>query len=280
MSLLNDIIELKDEEDFFDIIEDEIKIYEKQYNEFYKKLFLNNDLDKNECYMIFKSGSGGLEAMDFNNIILRMFLKYFEYNKYEVEIVNIQHAEQNLLREAVVHVKNKYAYGYLKNEAGVHRLTRVSPFGNGKLHTSFMEIQVLPIIEKPTFTIDKKDLRIDTYRGSGAGGQHRNKTDSAVRITHIPTNTVVCCESERSQIINRETAMKQLYSKLYILNEDKFKKENDNFKNDIESHWGNQIRSYLFNNNLVKDHITNKEYEINSFLNGNIDEAIKSKIIL
>merc|ERR1711991_689301 len=160
-------------------------------NEFYKKLFLNNDLDKNECYMIFKSGSGGLEAMDFNNIILRMFLKYFEYNKYDIEIVNMQHAEQNLLREAVIHVKSKYAFGYLKKEAGVHRLTRVSPFGNGKLHTSFMEIQVLPIIEKPTFVIDKKDLRIDTYRGSGAGGQHRNKTDSAVRITHIPTNTVV-----------------------------------------------------------------------------------------
>lgn len=230
--------------------------------------------------MIFKSGSGGLEAMDFNNIILRMFLKYFEYNKYEIEIINMQHAEQNLLREAVIHVKSKYAFGYLKKEAGVHRLTRVSPFGNGKLHTSFMEIQVLPIIEKPTFIIDKKDLRIDTYRGSGAGGQHRNKTDSAVRITHIPTNTVVCCESERSQIINRETAMKQLYSKLYILNEEKFKKENDNFKNDIDSHWGNQIRSYLFNNNLVKDHMTNKEYDINTFLNGNIDEAIKSKIIL
>ena len=218
--------------------------------------------------------------MDFNNIILRMFSIYFENNNFNFEIIETQYGEQNLLREATIIVKNDYSYGMLKKESGVHRLTRVSPFGNGKLHTSFMEIQVLPIIEKPTFTINKKDIRVDTYRGSGAGGQHRNKTDSAVRITHLPTNIVVCCESERSQIINRETAMKQLYSKLHLLYEDKFKEEKDQFKNNLDSHWGNQIRSYLFNNNLVKDHITNKEYDINDFLNGNIGDAIKQKIII
>lgn len=218
--------------------------------------------------------------MDFNNIILRMFSIYFDNNGFDFEILETQYGEQNLLREATIILKSEYAYGLFKKEAGIHRLTRVSPFGNGKLHTSFMEIQVLPIIEKPTFTINKKDLRIDTYRGSGAGGQHRNKTDSAVRITHLPTGIVICCESERSQLTNRDIAMKQLYSKLYLLYEDKFKEEKDKFKNDIDSHWGNQIRSYLFNNNLVKDHITNKEYDINNFLNGNIGDAIKQKIII
>jgi peptide chain release factor 2 len=217
--------------------------------------------------------------MDFNGMILRMFSIYFENNNFKFEVIEEQYAEQNLLREATIIVKNKYAYGYFKKEAGIHRLTRVSPFGNGKLHTSFMEIQVLPIIEKPTFTISKKDLRVDTYRGSGAGGQHRNKTDSAVRITHAPSGIVVCCESERSQITNRETAMKQLYSKLHLLYEEKFQQDKDCFKNKLDSHWGNQIRSYLFNNNLVKDHVTNKEYNINSFLNGDIDNVIKEKLV-
>jgi len=218
--------------------------------------------------------------MDFTKMLLQMYLKYLSENNIKHSIVDLNEGDQKLINSVTVLISEPYAYAYFKNEAGIHRLTRVSPFGNGKLHTSFTEVQVLPIIGKTSFEINKKDLRIDTYRGSGAGGQHRNKTDSAVRVVHIPTGITTTCEGERSQHANKETAINKLHSELTLLYAQQDSDVNNSFKNEHTSQWGNQIRSYLFNNNLVKDHITNIEYNIHDFLNGNIGESIKLKSCL
>jgi peptide chain release factor 2 len=238
---------------------------------FVKNLFFKHKYDKNKCYLTIKSGTGGQESMDFVDILLQMYLKFLNKNNIKHEISSINYNE-SLINEVSLFIDIEYAYGFFKEEAGVHRLTRVSPFGNGKLHTSFTEISIMPYLNNEiNIKINKKDLRIDTYRGSGAGGQHRNKTDSAVRITHLPTGLVTQCEGERSQHYNKDFALKQLYSKLLIIEENKNKDINDTFKSDNNSQWGNQIRSYLFNNNIVKDHKNGNEYNINNFLEGNID---------
>lgn len=241
---------------------------------------MNKKNDINKCYITLRSGVGGLEAMDFTNMLLKMYLKYFEENKIKHEIIDINYGDQQLINHVTIFIDIKYAFGQFKRESGIHRLTRVSPFGNGKLHTSFLEVQVLPVLTKTTFNILKKDLRIDTYRGSGAGGQHRNKTDSAVRIVHLPTGIVSTCEGERSQHHNKDTAMNKLHSELEQLYREKDVSVNESFKNEANSQWGSQIRSYLFNNNIVKDHMINKEYDITSFLNGKIGNNLKSKITL
>ena len=159
--------------------------------------------------------------MDFTNMLLKMYLKYLENKKIKHEIHDINYGEQHLINHVTIFVDMDYAYGNFKKESGIHRLTRVSPFGNGKLHTSFLEVQVLPLVTKSTFEILKKDLRIDTYRGSGPGGQHKNKTDSAVRIVHLPTGITTTCEGERSQHSNKDTAMNKLYAELELLNLEK-----------------------------------------------------------
>lgn len=274
-NLNNNIQDLKeillDEEEFLILINEEVNDLEKNINEFVKNLYFSNKHDKNNCYLNIKAGSGGMEAMDFVSILMQMYLKFLTKNNINHEIINISYND-NLIYEVSILINTEYAYGCFKEESGIHRLTRVSPFGNGKLHTSFAEVSIIPIIESNIdISINKKDIRIDTYRGSGAGGQHRNKTDSAVRITHIPTGIVTQCEGERSQHYNKDIAMKQLISKLTLLEEEKNKEISSSYKNDLNSHWGNQIRSYLYNNNIVKDHKNGNEYNINSFLEGNID---------
>lgn len=276
---LNDIINLIDDEEFLEYAYEELKILKISVDDFYKKIFLNNKNDKNKCYITLKSGVGGLESMDFTSMLLKMYLKYFNDKNINHEIVDINYGNQNLINHVTILIDQEFAYGNFKKEAGIHRLTRVSPFGNGKLHTSFLEIQVLPLLTKTSFEILKKDLRIDKYRGSGAGGQHRNKTDSAVRIVHLPTGIVSTCEGERSQHHNKETAMNKLYSELESLYNEKDKNINETFRNQQNDQWGSQIRSYLFNNNIVKDHITNKEYDLNYFLQGNIEDSLKTKLI-
>jgi peptide chain release factor 2 len=276
---LNDIIELIQEgEEFYSYISDELKSLTVLIDLFYKKIFFKHKNDKNKCYLTLKAGVGGLESMDFTNMLLKMYLKYLEDQKIKHEVIDINYGDQQLINNVTILIDMPYGYAYFKKESGIHRLTRVSPFGNGKLHTSFLEVQVLPIITKTSFEILKKDLRIDTYRGSGPGGQHKNKTDSAVRIVHLPTGITTTCEGQRSQHANKDTAMIKLYSELELMYLKKDNEENDVFKNKQTSQWGSQIRSYLFNNNLVKDHITNKEYNINDFLNGNIGSNLKLKI--
>lgn len=235
--------------------------------------------DANNAFFNIHPGAGGTESQDWAEMLLRMYTRYFEKKGYEVDIIDYQEGEGAGIKNVTLHVKGNYAFGYLKGENGIHRLVRISPFdANKRRHTSFASVHVSPELDDNVdVEIDEKDLRIDTYRSSGAGGQHVNKTDSAVRITHIPTGIVVQCQNERSQIKNRSTAMKMLKAKLYELEKQKNEEElakKSGEKKDIA--WGSQIRSYVFHPyNLIKDHRT--EYEtanIGPVMDGDLDDFI------
>ena len=223
-------------------------------------LLLHEPQDNSHCFFNINSGAGGTESQDWANILLRMYLRFCEREKFSADILDYQSGETAGIKSATLLIKGKNAYGLLKGEQGIHRLVRISPFdANKRRHTSFASILVTPEVPAAEITIDPKDLRIDTYRASGAGGQHVNKTESAVRITHIPTNTVVQCQIERSQIQNRETAMKMLMAKL----SQKQKEEQEAKTASIEKkkiEWGSQIRSYVLHPyKMIKDHRTDHE---------------------
>jgi peptide chain release factor 2 len=212
--------------------------------------------DPSNAFLDVQSGAGGTEAQDWAAMLLRMYLKYCESNGFRAEMIEASSGEVAGIKSATIHVVGPYAYGWLRTETGVHRLVRKSPFDSGnRRHTSFAAVFVSPEIDDDIeVEIDPSDLRIDVYRASGAGGQHVNKTESAVRITHVPTNTVVQCQSERSQHKNRATAMKQLRAKLYELEEQKRRAEAqalEDTKTDVG--WGQQIRSYVLDQSRVKD---------------------------
>ena len=245
---------------------------------------LSGKYDENNAILTLHPGAGGTEAQDWVAMLYRMYTRWANDNGYEVKELDYLEGEEAGIKSVTFIVSGEYAYGYLKGEMGVHRLVRISPFdAGGRRHTSFASLEVLPeISEDIEIDINPDDLRIDTYRSSGAGGQHINKTSSAIRITHIPTNIVVTCQSERSQIQNRETAMKMLKSKLLNLKEKENKEKIEDLKGvqkDIA--WGSQIRSYVFcPYTLVKDHRTN--YEVGNVqavmdgdLNGFIDSYLK-----
>ena len=241
---------------------------------------LSDEYDKNNCILELHSGAGGTEACDWTNILYRMYLRYLERHNFKYEIISYLEGEETGIKSASIKVIGTYAYGYLKCEKGVHRLVRLSPFdANNRRHTSFASVDVIPEFnEVEDVKIEEKDLKIDVYRSSGAGGQHINTTDSAVRITHLPTKIVVSCQNERSQIQNREEAMKMLKSKLKVLEIEKQNKELNEVKGEnLNIEFGSQIRSYVMHPySLVKDHRTNYETSnVSKVLDGEIDEFIE-----
>jgi len=241
---------------------------------------LSGKYDKNNAIITIHPGAGGTESQDWAEMLYRMYSRWSNKNNFGLKELEYLEGDEAGIKTVTFLVSGENAYGYLKSEMGVHRLVRISPFDSGgRRHTSFASLEVLPeITEDIELDINLDDLRIDTYRASGAGGQHINKTDSAVRITHIPTNIVVSCQSERSQIQNKETAMKMLKSKLLDLKEKENREKIEDLKGvqkDIA--WGSQIRSYVFcPYTMVKDHRTNYEVgDVESVMNGNIDDFIE-----
>jgi peptide chain release factor 2 len=235
--------------------------------------------DFSNAFFNIHPGAGGTESQDWADILFRMYSRYFENKGYKVDIIDYQEGEGAGIKNVTLHVQGEYAFGYLKGENGVHRLVRISPFdANKRRHTSFASVHVEPELDDNIdIVIEDKDLRVDTYRSSGAGGQHVNKTDSAVRMIHIPTGIVVQCQNERSQIKNRATAMKMLKAKLYELEKQKNAEEaakKSGEKKDIA--WGSQIRSYVFHPyNLIKDHRTDHETaNIGPVMDGDLDNFI------
>ncbi len=245
---------------------------------------LNNKDDSSNAIISIHPGAGGTESQDWAEMLFRMYFRWIERKSFKYEILDYQQCEDAGIKDVSIEVKGDFAYGYLKSETGVHRLVRISPFdSNGKRHTSFASVFVCPVIEdEHNIEISDKDIRIDTYRASGAGGQHVNKTDSAVRIKHIPTGITVQCQSQRSQLKNKNTAIKMLKSKLY---QKSLEEQNSTIKdlkdNKKEIAWGSQIRSYIFHPyNLVKDHRTNiQTSNTGNVMDGDIDDFIKDYLI-
>jgi peptide chain release factor 2 len=282
-SYIEDSFELLSEEGgeiFVKEIEQELMILKKEVEDIELRLLLSGEADKNNAIVSIHPGAGGTESQDWAEMLMRMYLRWAEIKGYKVEIADLQPGEEAGIKGVTFTVEGSYAYGYLKAEAGVHRLVRISPYdANKRRHTSFSAVQVYPEIDTDT-DIDIKDeeLRIDTYRASGAGGQHVNKTSSAVRIVHIPTNIIVACQSERSQHRNKALAMKILKSRLYDLT---IKKKEEKIEGMVadkkEIGFGSQIRSYVLKPyRLVKDHRTNIETgNVDAVLDGDIDMFIK-----
>ena len=247
----------------------------------FRRMFAN-PMDPNNCFMDFQSGSGGTEAQDWASMLLRMYLRYCERKGFKVEVLEESEGDVAGIKSASLKVSGEYAYGYLRSESGVHRLVRKSPFDSGnRRHTSFASVQIFPEIDDSIeVDINPADLRIDTYRASGAGGQHINKTDSAVRITHIPTNTVVQCQNDRSQHRNKAEAMNMLKAQLYQLELNKRNEEKqalEDAKTDIG--WGHQIRSYVLDQSRIKDLRTNVEVgNTQGVLDGDLDPFISESL--
>ena len=269
-----------DEEVARDILKSTTKL-EEDVEKLQLETLLSGKYDKNNAILTLHPGAGGTESQDWAEMLYRMYVRWANKNGYEVKELDYLEGEEAGIKSVTFEIVGENAYGYMKGEMGVHRLVRISPFdAGGRRHTSFASLEVLPeITDDIQIDINPDDLRIDTYRASGAGGQHINKTSSAVRITHIPTNTVVACQSERSQIQNRETAMKMLKSKLLNLKEKEQKETIDELKGEQKDiAWGSQIRSYVFcPYTLVKDHRTNYEVgNVESVMDGNIDGFIEA----
>ena len=244
-------------------------------------LLLSGPFDKNNCLIEIHSGAGGTEACDWADMLFRMYLRYLEKNNFKYEVLSYLDGDEVGLKSASIKVQGAYAYGYLKGEKGVHRLVRLSPFdANHKRHTSFASVDITPEFDNNIdIKIDEKDLKIDVYRASGAGGQHVNRTESAVRITHLPTKIVVTCQNQRSQLQNKETCMNVLRGKLKLLEIEKQQQQMNEIKGDNTiTSFGSQIRSYVMHPySLVKDHRTNYETSnVSKVLDGDIEEFIES----
>lgn len=256
-----------------------VKALSKGFTDFELELLLNEPYDKNNAILELHPGAGGTESMDWASLLLRMYTRWAEDRGYKVEMLDYLPGEEAGVKSVTLLIKGHNAYGYLKTEKGVHRLVRISPFdSSGRRHTSFVSCNVMPEIDEDVnIDVREEDLKVDVYRSSGAGGQHVNTTDSAVRITHLPTNIVVTCQTERSQIKNRERAMKILKARLY----EKEIEERDRKLAEIQGEqkeigWGSQIRSYVFHPySMVKDHRTNIEIgNIQAVMDGEIDTFI------
>ena len=265
-------------------VKKELKIFSNLLKEFELKLILNGDNDINDAIITIHPGAGGIESQDWAEMLYRMYSMWAESKGFKFNVIDFQNGDEAGLKDCTVEISGDYAYGLLQAEIGIHRLVRISPFdSNSRRHTSFASVSVSPAINKDIdIEINQKDLRIDTFRSSGAGGQHVNKTDSAIRITHIPSGIVTQCQTQRSQHKNKEQALKVLKSKLFQLEVEKQilnKQELEGEKKDIG--WGSQIRSYVFHPyNMIKDHRTKHEVgNIKSVMDGNIDDFIYSYLL-
>ncbi|MCR6095118.1 peptide chain release factor 2 [Salipaludibacillus agaradhaerens] len=258
-----ELLKEENDSDLADDLEQGVKDIGKRLNEFELELLLSEPHDKNNAILELHPGAGGTESQDWASMLLRMYTRWAEAKGFKVETTDYLPGDEAGVKSVTLLIQGHNAYGYLKAEKGVHRLVRISPFdSSGRRHTSFASCDVMPELDDNVeITVSPDDLRIDTFRSSGAGGQHVNTTDSAVRMTHLPTNTVVSCQSERSQIKNREKAMKMLKAKLFQQEMDKQRKEAEELRGEqSDIGWGSQIRSYVFHPyNMVKDHRTNVE---------------------
>ncbi|PMH27617.1 peptide chain release factor 2 [Vibrio sp. 10N.286.49.C2] len=279
--LLELAVEEQDEETF-DEIEPELAELEVKLEKLEFRRMFAGDHDASDCYIDLQSGSGGTEAQDWTSMLLRMYLRWAEAKGFKTEVIEVSDGDVAGLKGATVRISGEYAYGWLRTETGVHRLVRKSPFdSSGRRHTSFASAFIYPEIDDNIqIDINPSDLRIDVYRASGAGGQHVNTTESAVRITHVPTNTVVQCQNDRSQHKNKDQAMKQLRAKLFELEVHKQnaeKQANEDAKSDIG--WGSQIRSYVLDDSRIKDLRTGVENRnTQAVLDGDLDKFIEASL--
>lgn len=274
---MNELLQQEPDEELVKELLNNTIYTEKEIDKLEITILLSGNYDMNNAIVTIHPGAGGTEAQDWAEMLYRMYSRWATDNGYEIKELDYLDGEEAGIKSVTFLVSGSYAYGYLKGEMGVHRLVRISPFdAGGRRHTSFASVEVLPeIAEDIEVYINPDDLRIDTYRASGAGGQHVNKTSSAIRITHIPTNIVVACQSERSQIQNRETAMKMLKSKLINLKEREQKEKIEDLKGiQMDIAWGSQIRSYVFcPYTLVKDHRTNYGVgNVQAVMDGDLNE--------
>lgn len=282
---LVDILEIENDLNTQESLVKDLDIIKEELNKVELYTLLNGEYDKNNCILELHAGAGGTEACDWTNMLYRMYLRYLENHNFKYELISYLEGEETGIKSVSIKVIGINAYGYLKCEKGVHRLVRLSPFdANNKRHTSFASVDVIPEFnEVLNIKIDEKDLKVDVYRSSGAGGQHINRTDSAVRITHLPTKIVVSCQTQRSQFQNRETALNMLKSKLKALEIEKQNQELQSVKGEnLNIEFGSQIRSYVMHPySLVKDHRTNCETSnVLKVLDGYIDEFIESYLKL
>ena len=280
VEVLKDMIEQDDMDSIKEIIS-EIKSIEKQVEEFKIEILLSGEYDRNDAILTLHTGVGGSDANDWTYMLLRMYTRWCEKKGYAVKTLEYLPGDEAGVKSVTLSIKGEFAYGYLKAEKGIHRLVRISPFNaNGKRQTSFASVEILPELTKnQDIEINPSDLKIDTFRAGGAGGQHVNKTESAVRITHLPTGIVVTCQNERSQFSNRDTAMAMLKSKLIELKERAHKDKIEDLTGELKDMgWGSQIRSYVFHPySLVKDHRTGVETSnVNGVMDGDIDQFIIS----
>jgi len=270
------------DEDIVDSVVSEINTIESEVHRLEFQRMFRGEVDANSCYLEIQSGSGGTEAQDWAEMLLRMYLRWIERRGWKGELVEASSGDVAGIKSATIHVTGDYAYGWCKTEIGVHRLVRKSPFDSGnRRHTSFAAVFVSPEVDDDIdIDINPADLRIDVYRASGAGGQHVNRTESAVRITHLPTNTVVQCQNDRSQHKNKDHAMKQLRAKLYELELMKRNAESqqlEDSKSDIG--WGSQIRSYVLDQSRIKDLRTNVETgNTQAVLDGDLDQFVEASL--
>lgn len=278
------LIEMANEEEDMDLAEEakeEAKAFREKYEAMRIATMLDGEYDRNNAILELHSGAGGTESCDWVAMLYRMYTRWAEAHGYKVEVLDYLEGDEAGIKSVTIQVSGENAYGYLKSEKGIHRLVRISPFdSSGRRHTSFASCDVMPeLTDEISIEIKPEDLRIDTYRSTGAGGQHVNTTDSAVRITHIPTNIVVQCQNERSQIQNRERAMQMLKAKLHEKEEEERLEKMDGIRGEKkEIAWGSQIRSYVFHPyNLVKDHRTSEETGNSSaVMDGDIDRFMNA----
>lgn len=279
LTTIIDILTDEDDESLFNELIKKLKMFEEFIDDKYLNTLLSGKYDDLDAILTIHSGAGGTESQDWANMIFRMYSRYCERMKYKLEVLDCQQGDVVGIKSITFSVKGDNAYGYLKCEKGVHRLVRISPFDSGaRRHTSFASVEVMPEIESSNeIVIKPEDLTIDTFRSSGAGGQHVNKTESAIRITHIPSGIVVSCQTQRSQLQNKETCMKMLMSKLIEKQEREEEEKLKNIQGNLKKiEWGSQIRSYVFcPYTMVKDHRTNFETaNITDVMDGNLQPFI------
>ena len=282
MNELVDLFQLANEENNYQIINEAVQKIKELKNEVKKneiKCFLSNENDRLDCFLEIHAGAGGTESQDWAEMLRRMYIKWASNKSYKFQLISEHKGDEAGIKSSTIKINGEYVFGYLKNESGIHRLVRISPFDSGaRRHTSFASVGIFPVIDEHIeVKIDDKDLRIDTYRASGAGGQHVNKTDSAVRITHVALGIVVQCQTDRSQHRNRATAFDMLRAKIYEVEKQKREEQAQatrDAKTDIG--WGHQIRSYVMQPyQLVKDLRTNSETSnVQSVLDGDLDRFL------